>query len=418
MNYWPAEVTNLSEMHLPLLDWLNGLSATGAVTAKEFYGADGWVAHHNSDIWGLSNPVGDVGKGDPVWANWYMGGAWLCQHLWEHYAFTRDKKFLKEKAYPIMKGAAEFALDWLVEDKNGFLVTAPSTSPENVFKDKAGKPQTVSIATTMDMSIVWDLFTNIIDASQELGYDKQFRDTLIAKRKKLYPLQVGSKGQLQEWYKDFEELDPLHRHASHLFGLYPGRQIFPANKKFFDAAKRSLELRGDAGTGWSKGWKINWWARLLDGDHSYKLIRQLLQYVSGNSADSYSHGGTYPNLFDAHPPFQIDGNFAGTSGMAEILLQSHLDEVHLLPALPTAWRDGEITGLVARGGFTIDMQWRQNKLLNARLSASNTGECRLRSGVPFRIESLNLQSTSDGNDYVLVFNAAKGKSYCIESISF
>lgn len=412
MNYWPAETTNLSEMHLPLLNWIKNLSVSGTNTAKEFYNARGWVAHHNSEIWCTSNPVGDLGVGDPVWANWYMGANWLCQHLWEHYAFTGDKKFLAEKAYPLMKEAALFTMDWLVEDKTGYLVTAPSTSPENKFKDKNGVAQSVSVATTMDMSIIWDLFTNLIEASEVLNTDAEFRETLIEKRKQLYPLQIGSKGQLQEWYKDFEETEPLHRHASHLFGLHPGRQLsINQTPDFFKAAKKTLELRGDEGTGWSKGWKINWWARLLDGDHAYRLIRELLR-ITGDGNTNYSRGGgTYPNFFDAHPPFQIDGNFAGTAGMAELLLQSHLNEIHLLPALPSAWKEGIVKGLKARGAFEVNIQWKDHQFTNAAITSLNGGKCVIRTPVPVMVKGMPVKSVKDGNGYLLSFNTVKGRIY-------
>lgn len=411
MNYWPAEVTNLSEMHEPLLSFISNLSKTGANTAKEFYGAAGWVANHNSDIWAASNPVGDKGVGDPVWANWPMGAAWLSRHLWDRYTYNGDKKFLANTAYPIMKNAALFMLDWLVKDEKGYWVTAPSTTPENKFKDSSGKPQGVSVGTTMDMAIIWDLFTNIIEAAEHLKIDKAFSDTLAARRAKLFPMQIGSKGQLLEWTEEFEEEDPQHRHVSHLFGLYPGRQITPATPAFFEAAKKTLEIRGDGGTGWSKAWKINWWARLQDGNHAYKLIRQLLNY---SGADGKGGGGTYPNFFDAHPPFQIDGNFAGTAGMAEMLLQCDSVGMHLLPALPDAWRHGKVKGLRAKHGFEVDMEWKDGKLVSGTIKSLNGELCIIRTDVPVSIKGLGNRNIAPGRSFYLsAFTTEKNKVYQI-----
>jgi alpha-L-fucosidase 2 len=335
-----------------------------------------------------------------MWANWPLGGAWLSQHLWEHYQFNGDKKYLDQTAYPLMKGAAQFCLDWLVEDKDGRLVTAPATSPENVFITDKGYKGTVSIASTMDMSLIWDLFTNVAEASTIVGKDEAYRNMILQKRSKLYPLKIGKKGNLQEWYKDWEDADPEHRHISHLFGIFPGRQISPLyTPELAAAVRKSMELRGDGGTGWSKGWKINVWARLHDGNHAYKLIREQLKLTGVEGTNYANGGGTYPNLLDAHPPFQIDGNFGGTSGMTEMLLQSHDGAVHLLPALPDAWNNGKVTGLKARGGFTFDVTWRNKKITEVKVHSALGNNLRLMTPSPLKGKGLKVATGENGNPF-------------------
>jgi len=413
MNYWPAEAANLSEMQLPFISFIKNAAVTGQVTAKEFYHTRGWAVHHNSDIWALSNPVGDLGHGDPMWANWTMGSPWLSQHLWWHYQFTNDKAYLRDTAYPLMKGAAHFCMDFLVPYK-GYLVTAPSLSPENSFIDDKGKQGTVSVATTMDIAIIWDLFTNVIDAAGELGTDKAFRDSVIAYRRQLYPLHIGKKGNLQEWYKDWEDTDPHHRHVSHLFTVFPGREISPiGTPELAAAAKKTLELRGDAGTGWSLAWKINFWARLLDGNHAYKMIHYLLRLTGSLKTNYANGGGSYANLFDAHPPFQIDGNFGALSGMCEMLVQSQSGEISLLPAIPDAWADGSISGLKARGNFEIAMHWKNKQIVTASVLSVTGGTCKLRTHVPVKITGAQARSVKTANGYLTSFNTKKGMLYKI-----
>lgn len=372
-NYWLAENTNLSEMHQPFLQFINNLSTTGKITAKTFYNLPGWVVHHNSDIWAMSNPVGDFGKGDPVWANWPMGGAWSSAHLWEHYLYTQDKTFLEQKAYPLMKGAAEFYLGFLVPDSAGRFITSPSTSPENNFKTPAGYIGSTFYGGTADMAMIRELFLDVLSAQQVLKNDNEFATKINNALTNLLPYQVSKKGHLQEWYYDWEDADPKHRHQSHLYGLYPGNHItVDKTPALAAAAKKTLEIKGDETTGWSKGWRINLWARLKDGDRAYKMYRELLKFVPPDETkENYKNaGGTYPNLLDAHPPFQIDGNFGGAAAVAEMLVQSNGEVIELLPALPKAWPSGEVKGLKARGNYEINMRWNAGQVTNLVIRSS------------------------------------------------
>lgn len=373
-NYWPAEVTNLGELHMPLLTFIKQLPRTGRDTAREYYGVDrGWCLGHNSDIWAITNPVG-LNEGDPKWANWNMGGAWLASHIWEHYLFSRDIDFLREY-YPALKGAAEFCLGWMIENPDGFLITSPSTSPENSFISPQGKPAATSAGGFADIAMIRECLADTRDAALALDTDAALVKEINTALPRLAPYRTGTNGQLQEWAEDFKEEDPRHRHQSHLYGLYPGHHISIAETpSLAKAAARSLEIKGDNTTGWSTGWRVNLLARLADAEKAYAMYRRLLKYVSPDGykgPDKRKGGGTYPNLLDAHAPFQIDGNFGGTAGVAEMLLQSTPEKTILLPALPAQWKDGSFRGLKTRSGITIDANWKDSAVTSLTLHSDH-----------------------------------------------
>lgn len=384
MNYWPAESTNLSELHEPLISLIRDLSETGKDSARVMYGARGWMAHHNTDIWRISGGV------DYSWGAWPTSNAWLVQHLWQKYLYTGDKQFL-QSVFPIMKGACEFFEDFLVKDeRTGWLIVSPSMSPENEPKATGKK---IAAGVTMDNQLMFDLFTNSIAAAKILGEDKTKIKQWQAIINQLPPMQIGQYHQLQEWQDDWD--DPLdnHRHISHLYGLHPSNQISPIRTpELFNAARVTMEQRGDPSTGWSMNWKINFWARLLDGDRALKLIREQIKPAPLDNNKVSQEGGTYPNMFDAHPPFQIDGNFGFTAGVTEMLAQSHDGALHLLPALPQAWPSGEVKGLVMRGGFVVDMKWQRGVVTDLKILSRLGGNLRLRTYSPLPLPSPKAES--------------------------
>lgn len=399
MNYWPAEVANLAECHEPLFDLIERMREKGRITAREVYGCRGFVAHHHTNIWGETHI-----EGIPLSASiWPMGAAWLSLHLWEHYRFSGDEVFLAERAYPVLKEATEFFLDYLVKDHEGRLLTGPSVSPENVFKLPDGSQGSLCMGPTMDTQILHFLFNAVMEAGEIVGRDEKFRLKVEQAKKRLPQLEIGKQGQIMEWVEDRDEVEPGHRHISQLFALHPGEAIHPIfNPALAKAAKETIKRRlkhGGGHTGWSRAWIINYWARLWDGDSSYENIRQLLTT------------SVYMNLLDAHPPFQIDGNFGGTAGIAEMLIQSHANEIILLPSLPKLWTAGTVKGLRARGGCEVDITWENGSLSSAKIKVQHSGTCRIRTSLPLRVKSENQTLSTNWEDSLLTFAVLKDHVY-------
>ena len=398
-NYWPAEVTNLPELVAPVDGLVEGMSVTGRHNAQHFYGIDkGWCAGHNTDAWAMSNPVG-TGNESPQWSNWAMGGAWLVETLWDHYDYTRDTEYLRTTAYPLMKGAADFLLAWLIPNPHNpnELITAPCTSPEADYITDKGYRGSSFYGGTADLAIIRELFKNTIKGAKALGIDSDYQQQLQAALNRLRPYHIGKRGNLLEWYHDWDDQDWHHRHQSHLLGLYPFHQIsVDKTPELAAAATKTLEIKGDNSTGWSTGWRINLWARLHRADKAYQIYRKLLTYVSPEVYKDSKHrsGGTYPNLFDAHPPFQIDGNFGGTAGVCEMLMQCDGETMDLLPALPQEWKAGEMKGLKARGNYGVSLAWNNGKLTCATITSKNEG---------------NLSVNYNGKQKVLSFKAGETK---------